>query len=1122
MFGKNVEPRLNLGKCISLGLVVLLMAFMSSCRKMIDSSTLFTKIESANSGIDFTNTVENTDRFNIFSYRNFYNGGGVAVGDINNDGLIDVFFTSNMGSNKLYLNKGDFKFEDISSKAGIEDTDKWSTGVVIVDINHDGFLDIYVCNAGYRSDGDQKNTLYLNNGDLTFEEAATDFGLDESGYSTHAAFFDYDLDGDLDVYMLNNSFIPVNTLNYSNKRDLRAKDWPVKEFLKGGGDKLLRNDDGRFTDVSEEAGIYGSLIGFGLGVNIADLNQDGWLDIYVCNDFFERDYFYINQKDGTFEEGLESYFEHISLSSMGADIADVNNDGLSDLFVTDMLPDDTYRLKTTATFENIDVYRLKQESGFYHQFMQNGLHINSTEGKFKDLAYFSGVAASDWSWGALMFDANNDSHVDLLVCNGIYHDVIDQDFIDFFANDVIQKMTLSGKKEAVNTVIENMPSIPIQNKFFLNKGGLNFEDFGSESGLKDETFSNGSAYADLDNDGDLDLIINNVNQEALLYRNNSKANYLTIELAGKGTNANAIGASVTLFADSLIQTKVLVPSRGFQSSVDCRLHFGLGDRENVDSILVIWPDLSQSLIDQLDINAILEIDQSKVNLRTHSEQPFKNESTTDQSWLTEVTIDQIENHKEDEFTDYYFERNLSQATSQEGPKIAVGDINKDGYDDLYVCGAAGERGQLLYGGKSGFKRQKMTQFIIDKPFEDTAAEFIDVDNDGDLDLYVGSGGNNHPVFSAEMQDRLYINVDGEFKRDPYALPAGGMNTSVIAPYDYDRDGDVDIFVGSRSIPSNYGISPASYLLQNVNGKFKDVSKAMNPEIFQAGLVTDAKWIDVVGGRLKELLIVGEWMEPKIFSFTGKTFRKEESSLADLKGWWLELNSIDLDKDGDLDLILGNKGENFYLKPSVENPAKLWLGDFDKSGQFQTVLTFNENGKDYPVASKRDFTDQFNFLKKQNLKHTDFADRGIYDLFGEETMSKMSVKTVNYSSSCIAINEGNGDFEIMKLPAEVQYSSVNASLVVDLDGDGFDDLLLGGNDYDFLPQFSRLDASFGHALFNERGAGFKWVQNSDSGFFVEGEVKDIRLVQEGAKESIIVGVNNEAIKAFRFVNESEIQ
>src|SRR6187401_1517960 len=595
---------------VAIGILIWLTTFFSCKEKK--QQTLFTLED--DTGINFVNKVENTDDFNIFTYRNFYNGGGVAIGDINNDSLPDVFMTSNMESNKLFLNKGEFKFQDISSKAAIGEKGKWNTGVVMVDINDDGWLDIYVCNAGIDKWKTQEgNKLFINNHDLTFTEKAKEYGLDEKGYTTHAAFFDYDLDGDLDCYILNNSFIPVNTLNYENKRELRAEDWPVEDFVKGGGDKLLRNDNGHFNDVSNEANIYGSLIGFGLGVTVGDVNGDHFPDLYISNDFFERDYLYINQQNGTFKEDLPKWMEHTSLASMGADLADINNDGYPDIFTTDMLPADDYRLKTTSSFDGYDVYQLKLKQGFYHQFQQNTLQVNNRNGKFMETAHFSGVSATDWSWGALIFDADNDGLNDLYVCNGIYKDLIDQDFIDFFANDIIQKMVTTGEKEEVQKIIDSMPSVPVLNKAYRNNGNLKFSDEGLNWGFVQPSFSNGAAYGDLDNDGDLDMVVNNVNMPSFVYRNNSREissnNYIGVQLKGKGANTYAIGSLIKIYCGNEIISREVIPSRGFQSSTDYKIIAGLGNK-TVDSLLIEWPNQTVTKINKPGINKTHNIQQT--------------------------------------------------------------------------------------------------------------------------------------------------------------------------------------------------------------------------------------------------------------------------------------------------------------------------------------------------------------------------------------------------------------------------------------------------------------------------------------------------------------------------------
>ena len=595
---------------------IVIVFFAASCRRG-ENPGLFELVN--NSGISFNNKVEDGKLENSFLFRNFYNGGGVAIGDINNDGLCDVLLSSNMGDNKLYLNKGDFKFEDISEKAGLRQDSMWSTGVVMADVNGDGWLDIYECNSGHMPTGHRKNKLYINNQNLTFSESARQYGLDISAYTTQVSFFDYDLDGDLDCFMINNSPIPVNQLNYSNKRDLPEQEWSVGEFLKGGGDHLFRNDNGHFKEITKEAGLHGGLISFGLGVSVGDINGDNYPDVYVSNDSYERDYLYINQKNGTFSDEFEKYFEHTSMSSMGTDLGDINNDGYPDVFSTDMLPDDEYRLKITGAFDNIDLYRSKLQAGFYHQFVQNCLQLNNRNGTFSEIGFYSGVAASDWSWGALMFDADNDGFTDIYVCNGVNRDVIDLDFIDFFADDVIQKMVLTGKREKIEEVLKNIPRNPLLNKAYRNKGNLQFEDNGKSWGFTQSSFSNGAAYGDLDNDGDLDLVVNNENQLSFVYRNNSreqnKNSYIGVVLKGRGQNTYAIGSKIKLYKGSQVYYRELVPSRGFQSSVDYKQIIGLGTIRELDSMIVIWPDRTYSKYEHPELNKVHVLQQPEQGIK---------------------------------------------------------------------------------------------------------------------------------------------------------------------------------------------------------------------------------------------------------------------------------------------------------------------------------------------------------------------------------------------------------------------------------------------------------------------------------------------------------------------------
>jgi enediyne biosynthesis protein E4 len=1096
---------MNYSKCIVLVASAGLL-FTANCTHKKEPA-LFQLLD--NTGINFTNTVSNSKDMNIFTYRNFYNGGGVGIGDINNDGLADVFFTSNMGQNKLYLNKGNMQFEDITAKAGIASTGQWSTGVVFADINHDGWLDIYVSNAGQEKVmKGQTNQLFINNHNLGFTESAKAYGLAETGYTTQVAFFDYDLDGDLDAYVLNNSFIPVNTLNYSNKRDLRAEDWPVADFLKGGGDKLLRNDNGKFTDVTKTAGIYSSLIGFGLGVTVGDINGDGYPDLYISNDFFEKDYLYINQKDGSFKEDIENRVQHTSLASMGADIADVNNDGYPDIFTTDMLPDDEKRLKTTASFDNIDDYNRKVNLGFYRQFMQNTMQVNNKSGKFMETACFSGVAASDWSWGGLIFDADNDGLSDLYVCNGINHDVTDQDFINFFADEVNQRMVLTGEKTAVDSIINKMPSVAVPNKAFKNRGGLAFSDEGVNWGFTAASFSNGAAYGDLDNDGDLDLIINNVNQPAFVYKNNSrelnKNNYISLLLTGSGSNSFAIGSSIKVFQGSQVISREVIPSRGFQSSVDYKQVIGLGTGL-ADSVLIGWPDGTVTKLIKPAINQLHTVAQSTGKKMEQSAQ------ITPVAGLLQQIPSIFDKHAENDVNDFYNERNIPVMLSREGPKAAQGDVNGDGLEDLYIGGASGQGGQLyLQTAKGGFEKKEEPVFKMFAGFEDAAVLFFDCDKDGDLDLFAGSGGNTAPANSREIQNRLYINDSkGNFSINTSALPPNADNCGAVAANDFDGDGDLDLFVGSRCVTGAYGVSPQSYLLVNDGtGRFSDMGAAANAGIAHAGMVNAAAWVDITGDKRRELLIAGDWMAPAAFTWNGKTFDPVTTNLSGMKGLWQSVAVADLDGDGDEDLVLGNIGENFYLRPDAGNPVKLFINDFDGNGSVEKIMTRTVNGKDLPVFMKREMVEQIPSLKKQNLKNSSYAGKAIQDLFTAELIKKCTVKEFNYCVSVIAINEGNGKFTIKPLPLNVQLSCVAAILCVDVNGDGKPDLLMGGNNFNFIPQFGRLDASFGHVLINKSAGDFSWLPATQSGLELPGEIKDIRLLTISNKKNILVLQNND--------------
>jgi len=1084
-----------------------------SCQKE-GKKTLFTLLDQ--SGIEFSNTLTETKKMNVFSYRNFYNGGGVAIGDINNDGLADVFFTGNQVANRLYLNLGGMKFKDISISAGFIEKKQWSTGVTLVDLNNDGWLDIYVCNAGNVFDSLlRKNQLFINNHDLTFTEKAADYGLDETGYTTHASFFDYDMDGDLDCFMVDNSPIPVNSLNFANKREIPAKQWKVAPFLRAGGDHLYRNDNGKFKEVTREAGIHGSLISLGLGVTVGDVNKDGYPDVYVSNDFFERDYLYVNQKNGTFKDEIENWMQHTSLASMGADMQDINNDGYPDIFTTDMLPDNDYRLKTTAAFDNYDTYHLKETSGFYHQFMQNALQLNNQNGKFSEISFYSGVSASDWSWGALFFDADNDGFNDLYICNGIRYDLTDQDFINFFSSSIIQEMAVNGKREDVNTITSKMSSAPLKKKVFRNGGNLIFTEVGDAWGLQQPSFSNGASYGDLDNDGDLDLVVNNVNSKAFVYQNNSielnKNEYIGFTLKGSEQNKFAIGSKVEVYAGKQILSREEIPSRGFQSSMDYKIIIGLGkDQVKIDSVIVTWPDRTYIKLNSPLIN--------KVHAVTYSSSQLKNyENRQPESPLLLELAGNFEKHEEDGYIDFYSQRNIPRMLSKEGPRAATGDVNADGLDDIYICGASLHGGHLyLQNAEGKYIDKPQKAFRESKTHEEVVSLFFDCDKDGDLDLFVGSGGNNQPPRSPQLAHQLYTNDGkGNFSIVKDAFPANMSNVGTAEAIDFDDDGDLDLFVGGRCISFLYGVSPESYFyLNDGHGHFTEMAWGDNKEFNKLGMITGSVVADVIGDKKKELIIVGEWMSPKIFEFKNSRFEESTSTLSSLSGWWQTVAATDLDGDGKCDLVLGNIGENFYLQPDSLHPVKLWVNYFGYDGSIQQFITRIVDGKNVPVFLKRNMEEQFPYLKKQNLKYTSYASKSVEELFEKKLTDEAVKRLFNYGSSAIAWNEGDGKFTIEKLPQAIQFSSVNAITCSDINGDGKPEIITGGNLFDFTPQFGRLDANYGSVMINKGHREFQILSTSQAGIQVSGQIRDIKVLATKNDKKILFLRNDDFPALYR--------
>lgn len=1069
-------------------------------------NTLFTEISSNQSGVDFENTLTFDQQFNIYTYRNFYNGGGVALGDINNDGLIDIYFTSNQGANRLYINKGNFSFEDITQGAGVAGTKAWSTGVSMADVNGDGWLDIYVCNSGDVKGDNKENELFINNKDNTFTEQAKKYGVADGGFTTHAAFLDYDNDNDLDLYILNNSYQAIGSFN------LMKNERPKRDSL--GGDKLLRNDNGYFTDVSAEAGIYGSIIGFGLGVTVGDINKDGRSDIYISNDFFERDYLYLNNGDGTFTESLTEQIKSISGASMGADLADINNDGNPDIFVTEMLPADNARIKTVTTFENWDRHKYAVNNGYHEQFTRNMLQLNNGNNSFSEVGRLSNVEATDWSWGALMFDMDNDGLKDIFVANGIYQDLTNQDYLQYVSNEEVVRSIVVDKNVDYKKLVELIPSTPMSNFAFQNQGDLSFSNKAAEWGLSKPGFSNGSAYGDLDNDGDLDLVINNVNGLASIMRNesNNQLNnrYLKFELTGVGKNTSAWGTTLTISKGDQVFYMEQMPNRGFESSMDPRPNIGLGKLDTVDLVLVLWPDGKETRMKGVATNQVLKLNQQDGKL------PLAPEPVSDKIFQP-INLSGIDyTHKESNFVDFDRDKLLFHMLSTEGPRMTKADVNNDGLEDLFIGGAKDEAASLFIQTQGGnFLKQNQHVFDMDKESEDIMSVFFDADNDGDMDLYVCSGSNEFSTSSIALADRLYINDGkGNFTKSPQILPTFTFeSTSTVKPFDYDKDGDMDLFVGVRSHPFLYGVPMNGYILNNDGkGNFKNVTLDISKGLEEIGMITDAAWSDINGDGNADLIVVGEYMPITVFvnesgRFVNKT---EQFGLNKTNGWWNTIESADLDGDGDMDFVLGNHGLNSRFKASEDKPVCMYVNDFDKNGTMEQIICTYYGDKSYPMVLRHDLMAQIPTLKKKYLKYESFKDQMITDIFTREELSNAIKHDVYELSNSLLINEGSEGLKLKHLPVEAQFSVTYAISIDDFDHDGNKDIILAGNLYNVKPEVGQYDASYGTFLKGDGKGNFIVLPESKSGLMLDGEIRDLETITIAGKKYLLAARNNDSI------------
>lgn len=1072
---------------------------------------LFTLMHPSQTHIDFVNTLTEGLNTNILMYEYFYNGGGVATGDFNGDSLIDIYFTSNMGGNKLYLNKGNMEFQDVTVASGAGGREgPWKTGVTIVDINGDNKLDLYVCYSGALPDQKRANQLFINNGNdekgiPKFEEKAEAFGLASTAYSNQAYFFDYDRDGDLDMLLLNHNPNSLPVLNEVSTAEILKKDDPLK------GVRLYRQNKSHFQDVTKILGISSSALTYGLGVGVADMNCDGWPDFYISNDYTVPDYLYINNHNGTFTDKLQECIGHNSQFSMGNEVADVNNDELPDIITLDMLPEDNYRQKLLLAPDNYGKFELNIRTGFYYQYMRNMLQLNNGNGTFSEIGQLAGISNTDWSWAPLSADYNNDGWKDLLVTNGYFRDYTNLDFIKYMDDFVKARGRL--KRDDVLELVAHMPSSNVVNYIFANNDGRTFTNKTKAWGMNRPSNSNGAAYADLDNDGDLDIVVNNINEPAFLYRNESDKNpdnhFLQVQLRGEGLNTLGIGTKVSIQVNGRRQCVEQVSSRGYLSAVSPVLHFGLGKETLIDSLHVVWPDGREQLLTAIKADQVLTLDQ-----RNAAKTPYRDPAI--RSIFKEVSSPIKYKSEQPNLNDFKRQSLMINPMSFSGPCMVKGDVNADGLEDVFIGGVSGQAGALfIQQGDGKFSLQNIPAFEEDKMHDDVAAVFFDANGDGKPDLYVASGGyHNYEQHDALLQDRLYINDGkGNFSRAINALPQMYTSTGCVAVNDVDGDGDLDLFVGGRVVPGRYPEAPSSYLLVNDGkGHFTNAIKSIAPALEKFGMITDAVWTDINQDKKNDLVIVGEWLPVSVFINVNGTLKNETTAYFDkeYRGFWNKIVVADFNQDQKPDFIAGNMGTNVQFKVSDSEPAEIYYKDYDDNGSVDPIFCYYIQGKSYPFVTRDELLDQLSVFRSRYTTYKSYAGESLADIFKPEELKDFSYLQTNRMETSLFISTAGQQYKETALPVEAQYSPVCTITVIDYNKDAHDDLLLCGNINHAKLRLGKQDANYGVLLKGDGRGNFTYIDQRQSGFRIRGDVRSVVEVNN----VLLFGIGQQPVTAYR--------